>query len=168
MGTGRILYPSTIRVWVWYCSTLPISYPLPSLALIDNNLGLNQVLNFSIATQVITSYHRSHLIKEWWDTHDLTSYNKAFVTYSGSVAYASNWWYIQIAISRENNLLTNTRKKHVDHMTVGLQDIKPGVSDYKHMYKLSWQNGWCMNMVVTSIKRRELVINQEKLSCLRR
>ena len=30
-GMGRILYPLTIRVWVWYCSTLPIPYPLPSL-----------------------------------------------------------------------------------------------------------------------------------------
>jgi hypothetical protein len=27
----RILYPWTIRVWVWYCSTLPIPCPLPSL-----------------------------------------------------------------------------------------------------------------------------------------
>jgi hypothetical protein len=24
-GTGRILYPSTIRAWVWYWSTLPIA-----------------------------------------------------------------------------------------------------------------------------------------------
>jgi hypothetical protein len=31
MGTGEILYSSTIWVWVWYCSTLPIRYPLPSL-----------------------------------------------------------------------------------------------------------------------------------------
>jgi hypothetical protein len=31
MGTGGILYPSTLWVWVWYCSTLPIPYPLPSL-----------------------------------------------------------------------------------------------------------------------------------------
>jgi hypothetical protein len=52
MGMGKILYPwvwvwveffthqlSTIRVWVWYCSTLPIHCPLPSLLFEIISLG---------------------------------------------------------------------------------------------------------------------------------
>jgi hypothetical protein len=51
MGMGGILYPSTIRVWVWYCSTLPIPYPLPSL--INDLYQKNYYIKEGIGAQIM-------------------------------------------------------------------------------------------------------------------